>query len=92
MIAEKRKKRVSISKHKSKMKKVNLNGKLELKKEAISNLHMNEINGGGKTLNYSECGTGPATIICCATVVKTQCNTVYAICGTGPQTLDKVNC
>ncbi len=74
------------------MKKVNLKGKLGLKKEIISKFDMNDIIGGAKTQNYSECGTGMATIICCATAVKTQCNTVYAICGTGPQTAVKVNC
>jgi hypothetical protein len=68
------------------MKKVNLKGKLILNKSAISKFEMNNINGGGFTKDYSECGTGPATIICCATVNKT-CGTAYAVCGTGPQTI-----
>jgi hypothetical protein len=68
------------------MKKVNLKGKLSLSKETISKFEMENVIGGGKTLNYSECGTGVATIICCATVNKT-CGTDYAVCGTGPLTV-----
>jgi hypothetical protein len=68
------------------MKKVNLKGKLSLSKETISKFEMGNVTGGGKTLNYSECGTGMQTIICCATLDKT-CGTDYIVCGTGPATL-----
>jgi hypothetical protein len=72
------------------MKKVilkdGLKGKLSLGKETMSKFDMDKVNGGGFTKNYSECGTGPATIICCATVQK-ACDTDYKVCGTGTQSL-----
>jgi hypothetical protein len=69
------------------MKKLNLKGKLNLRKESLSKFDLDQVNGGAQT-DYSQCGTAYETVICCATLEKT-CNTKYAICGTGPQTLVK---
>jgi hypothetical protein len=59
---------------------------LSLGKETMSKFEMESISGGKATLNYSQCGTGVATIICCATIKK-NCTTEYAVCGTGPATM-----
>jgi hypothetical protein len=68
------------------MKKVNLKGKLSLSKETISKFEMGNVIGGAQTVNYSDCGTGMETIICCASIVK-KCGTDYIVCGTGPLTV-----
>ena len=40
--------------------------KLTLKKETVSNLELDKVSGGLALLtNYSQCGTGPATIHPC---------------------------
>jgi hypothetical protein len=55
------------------MKHKRMSKKLTFKKETISNLELNQALGGIQdlialerpTLDYSECGTGPATIVPC---------------------------
>jgi hypothetical protein len=72
--------------------------RLTLKKTTVQNLtlqHMGRIQGGGTlklctadTCNYSECGTGPATIggpACCP-------DTNYSQCGTGPASIGGPTC
>lgn len=63
--------------------------KLSFKKVTISNLELGQVTGGAiqiaadvKTQDYSECGTGPATIVPC------MCPPTYfySDCGTAPAT------
>jgi hypothetical protein len=68
------------------MKHKKMTKKLVFKKETISDLALKEVRGGialeRPTLNYSECGTGPATIAPC------MCPETYfySQCGTAPAT------
>lgn len=71
------------------MKKKLNTKKLVFKKVTITNLEMNHVLGGlaaintvAQTEDYSECGTGPATIMPC------MCPTFeYSDCGTAPATM-----
>ena len=47
------------------MKQKPMTKKLAFNKETISNLELEKTLGGLLTKNYSECGTGPATIVPC---------------------------
>jgi hypothetical protein len=47
------------------MKQKQLTRKLTFNKETVSNLELDKALGGKITMDYSECGTGPATIMPC---------------------------
>ena len=47
------------------MKQKPMNKKLTFNKETISNLELEKAIGGKLTMDYSQCGTGPATIVPC---------------------------
>lgn len=48
------------------MKQKTMNKKLTLKKETVSNLELKKASAGiALTMDYSQCGTGPATIVPC---------------------------
>lgn len=78
------------------MKHKRMSKKLTFKKETISNLELNQVLGGvdnlvaavRPTMDYSECGTGPATIVPC------MCPPTYfySDCGTGPATIVPCMC
>lgn len=77
------------------MKHKKMSKKLTFKKETISNLELNRVLGGVNdvdtvrpTMDYSECGTGPATIIPC----MCPYTYFYSDCGTGPATIVPCMC
>jgi hypothetical protein len=47
------------------MKQKKMNKKLTFNKETISNLELGKALGGKAFTDYSQCGTGPATIMPC---------------------------
>jgi hypothetical protein len=47
------------------MKQKQMTKKLTFNKETISNLELEKAIGGKLTMDYSQCGTGPATIVPC---------------------------
>jgi hypothetical protein len=65
------------------MKKVNLNGKLSLRKETLSKFDMNQVAGGGSLYCTLDAGCG-VSLICtfgaiCAPTVK-NCQTLNVRC------------
>jgi hypothetical protein len=47
------------------MKQKPMTKKLAFNKETVSNLELEKALGGKLTMDYSQCGTGPATIVPC---------------------------